>query len=75
MLLNIAFWNVHGLSDHKLDDEYFSSLSRKYEVVCLVEIILKDSSKNLQGYSPPYIVKSTKTKKKRKTLRGDAYIH
>lgn len=63
MFLNIAFWNVHGLSDHKLDDDYFSSLSSKYEVVCLVETMLKDSQKHLPGYSPPFIVKSKKNKK------------
>lgn len=75
MFLNIAFWNVHGLSDHKLDDYCFSSLSSKYEVVCLVETMLKDSPKNLPVYLPPFIVKSKKNKKKGKTLRWNAHLY
>lgn len=40
VFLNIVILNVYGLSDYKLDDDYFSNLSSKYEVVCFVEIML-----------------------------------
>lgn len=63
MFLNIVFWNVYGLNDYKLDDDYFSSLSSKYEVVCLVEIMLKDFLKYFLGYLFLFIVKFKKNKK------------
>ena len=63
-MLNIVFWNVHGLPDHKLDDDVFSSLCCKYDihVVGLTETMKQDSPRNLPGYSSPFVISSKKLK-------------
>jgi hypothetical protein len=64
-LLNITYWNVHGLNDQKLHDDLFGSLGLKYDIVCFAETMLKDSTRNLPGFSPPFVLNSKKDKEKR----------
>jgi len=69
-MLNIAFWNVHGLPDHKLDDDFFSSLCCKYDIVGLTETMKQDSPRNLPGYSSPFVISSKKLKKRGRNSGG-----
>lgn len=62
--LNIAYWNVHGLSDQKLRDDILSNMCEKYDIIFLAETMLKDSTRNLPGFSPPFVLNSKKDKEK-----------
>lgn len=68
--LNIAYWNVHGLSDQKLSDDIFSNVCEKYDIICLAETMFKDSTRNLPGFSPPFVLNSKKTKKRGRSSGG-----
>jgi hypothetical protein len=37
MMLNIGFWNVHGLNKHKSEDEDFLSYVNSYDIVGFAE--------------------------------------
>ena len=57
-MLNIAYWNIHGFSQSKVDDniEFFSSLCQKYDVICFPET-MQDSPCNLPGFASPFMLK------------------
>lgn len=51
-MLNIGFWKVHGLKDHKLDDEDFQSCAYNSDIIGFAET-LGESSGNLPEYISP----------------------
>jgi len=61
--MNIAYWNIHGLNEDKLEDDFLVSSVCKYDIVCFSETMLISSPGHLTGFSSPYIVKPTKNKK------------
>lgn len=62
-MLNVALWNIHGLSDHKFDDDFFTSLNCKYGIVGFTETMKQESTRNLPGFSSPFTVSAKKRKK------------
>ena len=70
IMLNIGFWNVHGLGDMKIEDEFFNTLSSKFDVIGFVETMKRQSSMNIPGYLPPIIVNSKKSKKRGRNSGG-----
>ena len=70
-MLNIAYWNIHGFSQSKVDDniEFFSSLCQKYDVICFSET-MQDSPSNLPGFAPPFILNAKKIKKRGRKSGG-----
>ena len=49
MMFNIGFWNVHGLNEHKSEDEDFLSYVNRYDIVGFAET-LNDTPKNLPNF-------------------------
>jgi hypothetical protein len=63
MMLNIGFWNVHGLNKHKSEDEDFLSYVNSYDIVGFAET-LNDTPRNLPNFPHPLIIKATKRKRR-----------
>ena len=71
MMLNIGFWNVHGLNEHKSEDEDFLSYVNSYDIIGFAET-LNDTSRNLPNFSPPLLIKPTKRKRRGRASGGIA---
>jgi hypothetical protein len=69
-ILNIGFWNIHGFSEHKRDDDLINNLSSKYDIIGFTETMLSDSPRGLPGYLSPFIVGSKKQEKKGRKSGG-----
>jgi hypothetical protein len=69
-MLNIALWNIHGLSDHTFDDDFFMSLHCKYDIVGFTETMKQESLRNLPGFSSPFTVSAKKCKKRGRNSGG-----
>ena len=62
-LLNIAYWNIHGFNDFKLDDEFFACLCCKYDVLCFSETMKDEPPRNLSGIHNPSCLTQRKQKR------------
>ena len=60
-MLNIAYWNIHGFSQSKFEDnvDCFNNLYRKYDVICLAET-MQDLPRNLHGFTTPFALQAKK---------------
>jgi hypothetical protein len=72
-MFNIGFWNVHGLNEHKGEDEDFLSYVNRYDIVGFAET-LNDTPRNLPNFPPPLIIKATKCKRRGRPLQRDRSI-
>ena len=70
-MFNIGFWNVHGLNEHKSEDEDFLSYVNRYDIVGFAET-LNDTPRNLPSFPPPLIIKATKRKRRGRPSGGIA---
>jgi len=61
-MLNVGYWNTHGLNDHKIEDDDFQSYVNSYDILGLAET-LNDSPGNLPEFTSPFVVKPTKRKR------------
>lgn len=68
-MLNIGFWNVHGLNDFKCEDEDFHSYVNCYDIIGLAET-LNDSPGNLPDFTIPFTIKPNKRKRKGRPSGG-----
>ena len=48
-MFNIGFWNVHGLNEHKSEDEDFLSYVNRYDIVGFAKT-LNDIPRNLPNF-------------------------
>lgn len=69
-MINIACWNIHGFNNDKLDDDSFISSMCKYDIVGLVETMITDSTRNLPGFAPPFVVKGNRRKRRGRPSGG-----
>ncbi|KAK3102147.1 hypothetical protein FSP39_009168 [Pinctada imbricata] len=71
MLLKIGYWNVHGLSDSKLEDhcEFFNNVHRQFDVVCFSET-MNDSTRNLPGFQSCFVLNAKRHKKRGRKSGG-----
>ena len=65
-MLNKGCWNVPGLNKQKIESGMFIDLSSKFDNLCVVETMLRESPENLPGNSSPILVLVASTKTKRK---------
>ena len=70
-MLNIGFWNVHGLNDQKLDDEDFQSCVNSFDIIGFAET-LGESPGNLPEYISPFVIKAKKRKRRGRPSGGIA---
>lgn len=63
-LMDIAYWNIHGLNEEKFEVDLFISSVCKYDIICFSETMVGGSPGNLPGFSSPFIVKPTKKRKR-----------
>ena len=71
MLLIIGYWNIHGLSDVKLEYrcEFFNNVHRQFDIVCFSET-MNDSPRNLPGFQTCYVLNAKKYKKRGRKSGG-----
>ena len=61
-MLNIGFWNIHGLNNHKSEDDDFRTYVNSFDILGLAET-LNDSPGNLPDFMSPLVIKPTKRKR------------
>jgi hypothetical protein len=67
------FLNIHGLSDHKGEDDDFQSYVNSYDIVAFVEN-LNDSPGNLPEFTSPFVTKPTKRKRRGRPVWRDSCL-
>ena len=72
-MIRIGCWNIHGLNVSKLDD--VTKICSKYDIMCFLETMSKESPGNIPGFTAPFVVSAKKKAKKRGRSSGGILVY